>query len=110
LFIRYWDYTIDAGPDVYKAPVFDTDPEIGFGDGGSVAINELGGKAGGYIVDNGAFAYYRVGITSFRFRDSLIPLPFQPNLPQPHYLVRNFTADDFYNPGEKYGVGLSNTL
>lgn len=89
--VPYWDYTLDAGPNVYKAPVFDTDPEIGFGDGGSVAINELGGSAGGYIVDNGAFANYR------------------PNLPKPHYLVRNFTADDLYNPGEKYGVGLSDT-
>ena len=60
--LSYWDYTLDAGPNLYKAPVFSTDPEIGFGDGGSVAINELGGSAGGYIVDNGAFANYRVSL------------------------------------------------
>ena len=57
---RYWDYTLDAGPNVYKAEIFSTDPEIGFGDGGHVPINELGGRAGGFIVDNGAFANYRV--------------------------------------------------
>ncbi|KAG2014944.1 tyrosinase central domain-containing protein [Coprinopsis cinerea AmutBmut pab1-1] len=90
--VPYWDYTLDAGPDVYKAPVFSTDPEVGFGDGGSVPINELGGNAGGYIVDNGAFANYR------------------PNLPLPHYLVRNFTPDALYNPDNRYGVGVSDTF
>ena len=58
---RYWDYTLDSEKEnPYDSPVFSTDPEIGFGDGGSVAINELGGRAGGYIVENGAFAGYRV--------------------------------------------------
>ena len=60
---RYWDYTLDSEKEnPYDSPVFSTDPEIGFGNGGSVAINELGGRAGGYIVENGAFAGYRVGI------------------------------------------------
>ncbi|KAJ2924908.1 hypothetical protein H1R20_g12172, partial [Candolleomyces eurysporus] len=90
--VPYWDYTLDAGPNLYQAPIFSKDPETGFGDGGSVPINELGGRAGGFIVDNGAFANYR------------------PNLPLPHYLVRNFTADAVYNPDNKYGVGLSDTF
>ncbi|KAF9534127.1 hypothetical protein CPB83DRAFT_843721 [Crepidotus variabilis] len=89
--VPYWDYTIDAGLHVYKAPVFSTDAEVGFGDGGSVPINELGGRAGGFIVDNGAFAKIR------------------PNLPLPHYLVRNFTPDALYNPNNQYGIGLSDT-
>ncbi|TFK23493.1 Di-copper centre-containing protein [Coprinopsis marcescibilis] len=90
--IPYWDYTLDAGPDVYNASVFSTDPEVGFGNGGSVPINEIGGRAGGFIVDNGAFANYR------------------PNLPVPHYLVRNFTPDALYNPDNKFGVGVSDTF
>ncbi|KAF5311339.1 hypothetical protein D9611_012620 [Ephemerocybe angulata] len=90
--VPYWDYTLDAGPNFYSAPVFSNDPEIGFGDGGSVPINELGGRAGGFIVDKGAFANYR------------------PNLPLPHFLVRNFTPDALYNPDNKYGIALSDTI
>ena len=64
--IPYWDYTVDAGPDIYNSIIFSTDPDVGFGDGGSVPINEIGGKGGGLVVDNGAFAGIRVCMVTNR--------------------------------------------
>lgn len=54
---RFWNYTMDyKNPTGY--PLFSTDPEIGFGTHGTIVRNEIG--AGGYQVDNGAFANFTV--------------------------------------------------
>ncbi|KIM28124.1 hypothetical protein M408DRAFT_24137 [Serendipita vermifera MAFF 305830] len=85
----YWDYTKD-----YKnptgSPIFSTDPEIGFGTHGSVVLNELG--RGGFKVDNGAFANFKV------------------NIPIPHYLTRNFTYWKEGDPDGFWGYQLGESF
>lgn len=67
----YWNYTMDW-QDPFASPIFSTDSEVGFGTHGTVPYQAMTG-ATGFKVDNGAFANLKV------------------NLPEPHYLTRNFT-------------------
>jgi len=85
--VPYWDFVGDAS-NILASPIFSKDPEVGFGDGGTVPINEIGGSASGYRVDNGAFANHR------------------PFFPIPHYLVRNYSRNTQLDPRNQYGVAL----
>ncbi|PVG01418.1 Di-copper centre-containing protein [Serendipita vermifera] len=70
----YWNYTQDW-QDPFGSPIFAKD-ETGFGTHGTtpyMAINSAAGTASGFKVDNGGFANLKV------------------NLPEPHYLTRNFS-------------------
>ncbi|KAG9044250.1 hypothetical protein FS842_001541 [Serendipita sp. 407] len=79
----YWNYTMDW-KDPFASPIFSSDSETGFGSHGNVAVAEIAG-ATGYKVDNGAFANFRV------------------NLPEPHFLTRNFTFWKESDPTGQYG-------
>jgi tyrosinase len=51
---------VEDSADVFKSELFSKDPEVGFGDGGSVPIQEIPGVLRAFKVDNGAFAEWRV--------------------------------------------------
>lgn len=83
--IPFWNFSMD-----YKnptgSPIFSKDPEIGFGTHGTIIRNEIG--QGGYQVDNGAFANFKV------------------NIPAPHYLTRNFSFWKDSDPDGVWGYQL----
>ncbi|CAG7849836.1 SubName: Full=Uncharacterized protein {ECO:0000313/EMBL:CCA75426.1} [Serendipita indica DSM 11827] len=83
----YWNYTMDY-KDLFASPFF-TEPETGFGTHGTVPYEAMTG-ATGYKVDNGAFANLFV------------------NLPEPHYLTRNFTLWKDSDPNQQYGKAFGN--
>jgi hypothetical protein len=67
---------VEDSADVFKSELFSKDPEVGFGDGGSVPIQEIPGVLRAFKVDNGAFAEWRVSViilcSIFRIADALL--------------------------------------
>lgn len=82
----YWNFTTDY-QNPFGASLFSGDPDVGFGSHGSTPYEAIEG-AWGYKVEDGAFAGLKV------------------NLPEPHYLTRNFSFWKTEDPTHQYGTAF----